>query len=96
MYRFKRDKKIQAKFKLGNNIITVSLDPFNVMREFGKRHKTLEVAEKAAIAAAGRNDADEIFEAYGNAIFAVMDLFFGETDRKKIVDYYENNSSESP
>jgi hypothetical protein len=94
MYKLNRNKKIQAKFKLGNGqIITVNLDAMKVMREFGPKHEALAKAEKEAVAAvnAKKIDADEIFEAYGNAIFAVMDLFFGEKQRKDIVEYYENN-----
>lgn len=94
MKTLKRDKKIQARFKLGNGqVITVNLDAMTVMREFGAKWNTLAEAEKKAVAAvnAPNADAEVIFEAYGNAIIAVMDLFFGEKQRNDIIAFYENN-----
>lgn len=94
MYKLKRNKRIQARFKLGNGrVIKVSIDAMKIMREFGAKYDALVKAEKRAVSAlnAKKKNADAIFEAYGNAIFAVMDLFFGEQQREYIVDYYENN-----
>jgi hypothetical protein len=91
MVTLRRKAQISETFKLGKEKITISLDPMKVVREFKKKYETLAAAEKAAIAAVGKNDAEEIFETYGNAIFAVMDLFFGEENRKKIVTFYDYN-----
>lgn len=94
MKTLKRDKKIQARLKLGNGqVITVNLDAMSIMREFGPKWNVLAEAEQKAVAAVNTptSDAETIFEAYGNAIFAVMDLFFGEKQRNYIVAFYENN-----
>lgn len=94
MYTLKRNKKIQEKFKLGNGrVITTNIDAFKVMREFDARYNALAKAEKAAVSAlkSKKKNADKLFEAYGNAVFAVLDLFFGEEQRNYIIEYYENN-----
>jgi hypothetical protein len=91
MVTLRRKAKSSETFKLGKEKITISLDPMKVVLEFKKKYETLAAAEKAAIAAVGKNDSEEIFETYGNAIFAVMDLFFGEENRKKIVTFYDWN-----
>ncbi len=91
MIILRRKAQISETFKLGKERITISLDAMKVVREFHKKYEALAAAEKAAVDAVGRKDAEEIFEAYGNAIFEVMDLFFGEVNRKKIVEFYDDN-----
>lgn len=91
MYKLKRNSNITEMLKLGKEKIRISLDAFKVTREFRSRYNDLAKAEKAAAAAVGSNNSEDIFEAYGNAIFSIMDLCFGEENRKKIVAFYEDN-----
>jgi len=97
-YEFKRQKRIVKDIKMDDQIIHVDLVLDNILKEFNRCRNDIiraqQEMQKASKANVGPENMEQIVDALGQAIIALMDLVFGESNAKLIIDFYENNMLE--
>ena len=97
-YEFKRQKRIVKDIKMGEQVIHVDLVLDNILKEFNRCRNDIIRAQievdKASKVNADPENFEQITGALGSSIIALMNLVFGETNAKLIMDFYENNMLE--
>lgn len=92
MYELKRKKKIAEQLKIGDEILTISIDPEAIVRDFNKaRAEILRAQGNIEQAKARPEELAAAQEYYGAALLALMQLLLGEGNTEKIVTFYEGN-----
>lgn len=97
MYQVTRKNRIKETLQLchaDGSVAHEILVDLNVDQIAGRVNKAYEALSAAQETLASQPKSEQALEAYGNAIFAVFDVIFGEENRKTIVDFYEGNYSE--
>ena len=92
MYELKRKKHIEETLKVGEKILTISIDPEAIARQFNAaRSEVLRAQGKIAEAKKKPEELAAAQEYYGAALVALMQLLLGEENTETIVTFYEGN-----
>lgn len=97
MYTVTRKNKISEKLQLCNPDGSVACElevDLNVDQITNRTVKAYEVLGMAQNELQKSPTDPKCLEAYGNAVFAILDIIFGEAGRQKIVEFYEGNYGE--
>lgn len=95
MFELKRSQKISEEIKMGDEVLTVSLDAGEIQGRFAKCYNAVIAAEQALKKVGDNVDATtECLDQYGRAVIALFQLVFGEENATKILAFYEGNYTE--
>ena len=90
MYELKRKKKIEESLKIGDEVLTISIEPEAVARDFNRVRSEI-IRAQSQIKSAGPDELEAAQEYYGAALIALMKLLLGEENTEKVVAFYEGN-----
>lgn len=97
MYQITRKNRIKEQLQLCNADgsvaceLEVDLNVDEITNRVAKAYDTLGMAQLEL----QKDPADpKYMEAYGKAVFSLLDIIFGESGREKILNFYEGNYSE--
>ncbi len=92
VYELKRKERIVEQLKIGDEVLTISLLPEEIAKDYVKVQTAIGEARLAADAAkkAGEKD-DALVERLGYAIIDLISLLLGKENAEKILVFYEQN-----
>lgn len=92
MYELKRKKHIEEQLKIGEEVLTISIDPEGIARKFNAaRSEVIRAEGKIAQVKANPEELAAAQEYYGAALLALMQFLLGEENTEKIITFYEGN-----
>lgn len=92
-YELKRAKVITKKLKLGNETLTIKINPKEIAMAYQGAEADLIKAQDAVRAAGGKPGPD-LLGAYGVVIINLFEVLFGAENGEKILKFYEGNFDE--
>ena len=97
MYQVTRKNKVKESLRFnhadGTEAFTAEVE-INVDEFAGKYNKARELAAFAENKLKNSPESEELQQAYGEAVIAVLELIFGQENTRKILEFYENRYSE--
>ena len=87
MWELKRGSKITESLKVGDELLSITIDPEQVWRDY--RGAIADVIRSRDAIASGGVDPDALLAAYGEALHRVMVVLLGAENTEKIVSFYE-------
>lgn len=92
-YELKRANTINEELILGDETLTITLRPFDIMKAYQTTKAEL-IQSRDKLQAAGKVASQELMAAYGEAIVNHFAVIFGRENTEKILAFYEDNYSE--
>ena len=92
MYSLKRKQRINEQLALVNEqgkqvkVLTVDLDVDTVLGRYNQAKNTIIRAEQII----KDNQSEKNLEEYGQAVCELLEVIFGESNTKEILDFYDN------
>lgn len=95
MYKITRKSRIVEALALddscGNELVlNVDLTVDDIAKHYNKARETLGMAQNELL----KSKSEMSMEAFGKALFSYLDIIFGEEQRTKLVEFYENRYTE--
>lgn len=94
MHELKRKEKITEQLKIGDEVLSITIVPEDIARDYNKAIGDIVKAQAAIKAAQKESTPDTAkiaIEQYGQALIQLTSILLGEENTQKILAFYEHN-----